>query len=277
MRRLLVLAGVLASAFVLPASGLAATTITTVPGWDGADQLTSFGSTYGTPTYGQVIEGNDQALAGFTFTLDVPATTIFRGGVYVWEGDHAGAELWQGGDRHTSGLGLEDVTFDLPGLVVLNAGTRYVLLATTIFSTGSGDGGWGAMSGNPDYPDTFAAWTNSGGPTALTDAWDGVGPWAENWDVAFTAVFGAATPEILPSRAGYCSVQGNTRYADGSAITPGTFLDLVDGQVRGDDHYLGAVPASYLEGVGITCDALPSNYVRDGWAADFYPRYAKRP
>jgi hypothetical protein len=277
MRRLLALAGVLASAFVLTSSALAATTVTTAPGWDGSGQLTQFGATGSgaTPTYGQVIQGNDQALSSFTFTLDLPATTIFHGGVYVWAGNHVGAELWQGEDVHTSGLGLEEVTFDLPGGVVLDAGTQYILLATTIFSAGSGSGGWGAFIDDGGYPDTFAEWSNSTAPTALTDAWDGTAGWADAWDIAFTAVFGSATPDVVPDRAGYCSVAGDT-WPDGSAIVPGTFLDLVSGQVSDDGHYAGAVPANYLEGVGITCDALPATYARSGWMDGFYPYYAAR-
>ncbi len=275
IHRLFALAGVLASGLVLTAGALGGSTVTTAPGWNGSDELMPFGSpSSGTPTYGQVIQGNDEELSSVTFTFDLPATTVFRGGVYVWAGNHVGAELWRGDDRHTSGIGLEDVTFDLPGGVVLGSSTQYILLATTIFSTGSGAGGWGAFYGDASYPDTFAEWTNSGAPTALTDTWDGVGNWATAWDISVTAVFGAPNPRQGAGRAGYCSVVGNT-WSDGLRIVPGTFLNLVAGQATSDPLYAGAIPANYLEGVGITCDPLPGNYARNGWRDGFYPYYGK--
>lgn len=49
-----------------------------------------------------------------------------------------------------------------------------------------------------------------------------------------------AAPSPAPSRAGYC--------------LKGVFLDLELGQPALDPVYAGAVPAIYIEGVGITCD-----------------------
>lgn len=58
------------------------------------------------------------------------------------------------------------------------------------------------------------------------------------------------------SHLGYCSVAGNT-LPDGTAILPGTFLNLEAGQPDGDPHYTGATPAYYYQGLGISCDRLP--------------------
>jgi hypothetical protein len=81
------------------------------------------------------------------------------------------------------------------------------------------------------------------------------------------------------ARAGYCSVAGDTAI-DGSPISPGTFLDLVVGEPAKDGHYTGAVPANFVQGVGLTCTSPPVGYVRRGVAADaehigsgIYPYY----
>ena len=58
-------------------------------------------------------------------------------------------------------------------------------------------------------------------------------------------------------------------------------LDLIVGAPSVDGHYAGAGPASFIEGVGLTCSAPPSGYVRDGFAdtsgrpGGVYPYYAK--
>ena len=82
------------------------------------------------------------------------------------------------------------------------------------------------------------------------------------------------------ARAGYCSVAGNTA-ADGSALQPGTFLDLVVGEPVTNGHYAGAAPANFVKGIGLTCASPPTGYVRNGFASGagqigsgVYPYYA---
>jgi hypothetical protein len=82
-------------------------------------------------------------------------------------------------------------------------------------------------------------------------------------------------------RAGYCSAPGDTA-GDGSPLQPGTFLDLTVGAPAVDGHYVGAVPANFVAGVGLTCESPPAGYVRAGVAdgggrqgAGIYPYYAK--
>jgi hypothetical protein len=60
-----------------------------------------------------------------------------------------------------------------------------------------------------------------------------------------------------PPREAYCSVAGNT-WQDGTPIVPGTFLNLAAGQPATDKHYTGAVPAFWVEGVGLTCSLTPA-------------------
>lgn len=68
------------------------------------------------------------------------------------------------------------------------------------------------------------------------------------------------------ARAGYCSVAGDTD-VDGAPLHPGTFLDLLVGEPAVDGHYTGAVPATFVKGVGLTCAAPPAGYVRQGFAS----------
>ena len=82
------------------------------------------------------------------------------------------------------------------------------------------------------------------------------------------------------SRAGYCSVAGNTR-PDGSELPPGTFLDLVFGEPGRDARVAGAAPANFIRGAGLTCAGPPPGFVRRGFAssadnvrAGIYPYYA---
>jgi hypothetical protein len=65
------------------------------------------------------------------------------------------------------------------------------------------------------------------------------------------------TPARSANRFGYCSVAGNTTL-NGTAIAPGTFLNLVLDQPGSDRHYTGAVPAFYVQGSGITCSLTPA-------------------
>jgi hypothetical protein len=67
------------------------------------------------------------------------------------------------------------------------------------------------------------------------------------------------------ARAGYCSVPGNLS-SDGTPLVPGTFLDLTVSAAESSSNYSGAVPANFVEGVGLTCAAPQKGYVRDGFA-----------
>lgn len=65
-----------------------------------------------------------------------------------------------------------------------------------------------------------------------------------------------SAPPRSADRFGFCSAPGDTR-PDGTPIAPGTFLNLLLGQPETDRHYTGAVPAFYVQGVGITCSLTP--------------------
>jgi hypothetical protein len=267
VRRLAILVAGLAS--LLVASPGLASTITTVPSWNGSDQVSPFGYP-NTATYGQVVQGTGEDLQSFTVYLDLPTTTTFRGGLYGWDGSKASTELWTGADANTAGgAGFEPVTFTLPAGVTLDAGTSYVVFATTTMSSGSGTGKWGLVLANA-YPDGTMVYKNDdgGGASELTTANWGT---LSSYDLAFTVVLvvsGAPRPvwRPLPVRGAYC--------------VGSKFYDLLLAQPGADSTYEGAAPAIFVKGKGVTCDPPPAGYVRNGYAgeeyhvpADLYPFY----
>jgi hypothetical protein len=73
--------------------------------------------------------------------------------------------------------------------------------------------------------------------------------------------------EQLP-KAGYCSVAGNVDPYTAAPTPPGTFLNLLLGQPVWDPAYMGAIPATYYEGIGITCNPPPLGYKDTGTKVD---------
>lgn len=131
-------------------------------------------------------------------------------------------------------------------------------------------------------PPSFALPVAIDGKTTACSVADqrGVHPTA-NLRCDIGAYYLAQAQQQAPNREGYCSAPGNTR-SDGTAITPGTFVDLVEGQADTDSHYQGALPANYLQGVGITCGLMagytPTNtFVGGGGPGTIgpYPYYSK--
>jgi hypothetical protein len=81
------------------------------------------------------------------------------------------------------------------------------------------------------------------------------------------------------ARAAYCSAPGNQN-EDGSEIPPGTFLDLIVGEPDRNPRLVGATPANFIEGTGLTCSNPPPGFVPDGLATSaqnvtsgIYPYY----
>jgi hypothetical protein len=69
----------------------------------------------------------------------------------------------------------------------------------------------------------------------------------------------AATPWLGtgPDRYIFCAISGNTAL-DGTAIPPGTSLNLTADQVLNDTHYKGATPGFFVKGEGATCSLTPA-------------------
>jgi uncharacterized surface protein with fasciclin (FAS1) repeats len=96
-----------------------------------------------------------------------------------------------------------------------------------------------------------------------------------------TVLMPLAARKLSTSSAGYCAVAGNT-WPTGKPIPAGSFLSLNRGQPTWDYHYVGAVPAFFIEGMGITCDPPAAGYVQKGRApgslhvpSNLYPYFVK--
>jgi len=145
--------------------------------------------------------------------------------------------------------------------VSVTAGTQYAVLLNQ--PSGTQFGSFYIASGNP----------YAGGESDVLSSLDA------SDDFAFTT-YVAVPVSASTDRVGYCSVPGNT-WADGSPIAPGTFLNLAQGQPGSDSHYIGAYPADYLQGVGITCNVgagfAPTGTEVGFWGDDTgqYAFYAK--
>jgi hypothetical protein len=276
--------GILATLVVALAVGVpvaSADDIDTTPAWDGVASINEFGHEWATPTYGQTITGTGDSLASFTVYLNVPGTVTFQGGVGVWDGSAVSSVLWTSPDSNTTGSGSQEpVTFQIPDGVTLAPGQVYVIYASTLDSAGSGTGNWGFLWSN-GYDGGKMVWQNG---ESLGAPWDGNPEW--DYDLAFIATFLAArqAPVFVPMpvRGGYCTVAGNTNPFTGAPLAPGTFVDLRQEQVLSDPSYKGVVPAIYVDGVGLTCDAPPAGFTQQGLAGEkqqvgggMYPYYTK--
>ena len=129
-------------------------------------------------------------LTSFSFEMNLPSSVAFRGEVYAWNGTNAtGSNLFESTVTSTSGSGMQLITFNIPGGLVLASGQQYVLFASTAKdqSGHSGTGNWGAWTssvyggGNTVFlstgPDNGDGWT--------TLAWGN----ASDKDLAFKATF----------------------------------------------------------------------------------------
>ena len=94
-----------------------------------------------TPTFGQTITVPlaDTILNSFSFSMSsVPATVVFRGEVYAWDGTKTtGPNLFESAAMMTAGAVPQTITFATGG-ITLTAGAQYVLFATASLDPGSG-------------------------------------------------------------------------------------------------------------------------------------------
>ena len=181
------------------------TTIDTTPFWNGIDYVHYFGyAGIQTATYGQIVTvptGPNTVLKSFSFFMDQNTTVNFRGEVYEWDATNTmaiGPDLWEGAPMHTTNPDVFQQIDFVTGGVPLVAGNQYVVFATTIKDSGTGNGVWGyplddAYGGgafaflNNSIPTDPSQWTTD---TWSTD-WDGTG-----FDLAFKADFGPLGPQV---------------------------------------------------------------------------------
>jgi hypothetical protein len=257
MRRLVWLVPALFAVVFAFAGSALADTITDLSSWDGTSMEAPFGYGGTTEAYGQTILGNGENLSSFTFYLNVPTTVTFQAAVYTWTGTRAGTLLWQSADQSPpAGTGFRATTVTLPSGITLTSGQEYVLFFTTLYSTGSSSGSFGAVYTNP-YPGGDLVYINTTQASNLTGA-----SWVDLTasDFAFTANFTpyvapVTTPPVtIPSRVLVCTTKPQPRGND----TTGTFFDITDaeweaGLADPTSPLYGSVPAVYVQGFGATC------------------------
>jgi hypothetical protein len=154
-------------------------------------EISAFGEN-ATETYGQTVTVPDgfPVLNSFTFLMNLPSTTIFRGEVYAWDGQKAtGKKLFESKPMTTAGSGSnEQITFDTGGKK-LKAGKQYVLFATVSKDPGgSGAGSWPLVTPGTYSDGQFVFDNNTKFKQLARKPWDGVSGVA-NDDAGFKAVF----------------------------------------------------------------------------------------
>ena len=139
-------------------------------------------------------------LTSFSFRMDLPATLIFRGFVYAWDGTKAtGPELFQSAPTHTNGSGMETITFATPEIPVA-VGQQYVIFASIALDfaadVGKGAGPWGIATPST-YADGSFVYLSTGADASQWTSAD----WNQfvfvTADAAFSATFD--TPTVAPS------------------------------------------------------------------------------
>src|SRR5687768_3396446 len=80
--------------FLVVVASAGASTIGAWP-WDGSETAQTIGPD-STTTYGQTITGTGETLTSFSFHVQFDGFQ-YRAGVYEWEGDRAGTQLWLSG------------------------------------------------------------------------------------------------------------------------------------------------------------------------------------
>ncbi len=173
-----------------PAPRVASTTqaLTTIDTTPGNSTNGFFGQQSPTKTFGQTITVPlaDTTLNSFSVVMaSVPATVVFRGEVYAWDGTKVtGANLYESAPMSTADANPQTITFNTGG-ITLTAGAQYVLFATAAKDVaGTGQGSWATRSDNPYAGGTFVN-TDSAPAQWSTVPWVSV----PAVDVAFTATF----------------------------------------------------------------------------------------
>lgn len=281
------------AAFVFPVSASAATTIDTVPDWDGNSGLDTWAG-YITPTFGQVITApaGDTALDRFTVHMRVwlgsqSGTITYRAYVYEWDGTKAtGPAVFTGPAAQTVAVDgtYKAVTIETGG-VALTAGNKYVLFLSDVdypAGTISADWGWTGF-GRSVYSDGDAVWSNATDFSFLTAA-----PWDGNYgggaDFAFTAEFSGGTPADTTApaitlttpadNAVYTlnqSVLADYACTDGESTVTQCDGDVADGDAI-DTSTVGAHTFTVDTASDGGSDSLVHDYsVEYGWAGFFSP------
>jgi hypothetical protein len=167
------------------------TVIDTTSSWNGTQYISSFGMP-NTATYGQTISmtADVPPLTQFSFFMEISPTVVFRGFVFGWDGSKAvGTPLFESAPMSTTqGANFEEIVFNIPGGIVLNAGQQYVLFASISKDPvqPNSAGRWGATVNTAYSGGQFVFLNNGTDPSLWTStAWSTIAA-----DLAFRATFG---------------------------------------------------------------------------------------
>jgi PEP-CTERM motif len=216
LRSALIAGASLALAFCFGAGAAQATTIDTMPFWDGSTNIASFGQ-FGAQAYGETFTAPGGPLTSYSFVLDDLGTGQLDviGQVYAWSGNlicnpcspqpfgATGPALFTSAEFIIPKFaGFQTVTVNT-GAVSLTTGNQYVILLADIASTGGSN--WGTVSPGPGV-------ANDGGfnaqytglvppdPSLInTQTWNDFG---DNGSLVYTATFGSESPVPEPSTLG---------------------------------------------------------------------------
>jgi hypothetical protein len=154
-------------------SALAAVSIDTITGWDGATFISSFGVP-NSATFGQTITvaAGAAPLTSFSFEIGYcNANVAIRGSVYAWDGIKAtGSSLFTSDVQTvTSGAAFNLVTFNT-GSVSLPAGNYVLFASTSQDQAGAASSGcrWGTRGDTPYPGGQFVFMNNEAQPAQWT-------------------------------------------------------------------------------------------------------------
>ena len=242
-------------ALVCAAGTAQAETIDTFSVWDGATGLSSWGTGFATPTYGQVITplAGATKLNDFTFYIKKNNGTAanYQAYVYAYDGTKInGAALYTSGVLASpdSTVAYTAATVNTGG-TILTAGQQYALFFSTLGVTQAGP------SGNSRFGRIITSGTYTGGDLIFSNRTTfgelSTTAWA-NWltgDLAFIANLVAPSQPIDTGAAFYLS----------SDLNVGTTPDFTGGTLRvaaagtiADNFTVGAVAGNTLDANGLT-------------------------
>jgi hypothetical protein len=203
--------------------------IDTTPYWDGVEYISSFGMP-NTATYGQTISMTEGSatLTQFSFFMAVTPTAVFRGFVFGWDGSKAtGTPLFESAPMSTTqGVNFEEVVFNIPNGMVLNADQQYVLFASTSIDPAQPNsaGKWGAIITNTVYSGGQFVYLNNGDNPSLwtSTAWSTIAQ-----DLAFKATL--VKPATIDTTLYWDRVEYISSFGMPNTATYGQTISMTEG------------------------------------------------
>jgi hypothetical protein len=182
----------------------------------------NFGYGAGTRTFGQTftVPAGQSAVSSFSFNLaTVPATATFRGVLMQWDTVNSraiGPVLYQSSDVNTTGATVQEVTFNIPGSAPVTTGQTYVIFASVVNSTGSGEGQFWRSSNDvlPGGGFVFQGLASQADWTG--NVWN-VG-FVNFFDLGVTVNFGPAAPAPVPTLSKWALILLGLMLAGGAAL-----------------------------------------------------------